>query len=109
MISDAEREQLAQEKLRKMQEPGYTDAFSKMMKTMADHGNRERFNLIRRLPYITSPTLFLLGRGDPSSEVAEKIHGLVPGSKLVIIEDGAHQVHYENTDQFAKACIEFLG
>ena len=108
-LSDPERQALVQEKLLKIQEPDYHDAFARMMKTMADHDNRKRFNLIRRLPYITSPTLFLLGRGDPSSEVGEKIQALVPGSRLVIVEEGAHQVHYENKEAFSKAVIEFLG
>ena len=108
-VTDSDREQLVRAKAAKAAEPGYFEAFDRMMKTMADHENRERFSLIRRLPAITSPTLFLLGRGDPSSEVAEKIHALVPGSKLVIIEDGAHQVHYENAARFAKEVTDFLG
>jgi len=108
-LSEHEREALVRDKMAKAAEPGYFAAFDKMMKTMADHENRERFNLLRRLPSITSPTLFLLGRGDPSSEVAKKIQSLVPGSKLVIIEDGAHQVHYENAEEFSKAVTEFLG
>lgn len=108
-LSEPEREALVREKIAKAAEPGYFPAFDKMMKTMADHENRDRFSLLRRLPATTSPTLFLLGRGDPSSEVANKIQALVPGSKLVIIEAGAHQVHYENAEEFSKAVIEFLG
>jgi pimeloyl-ACP methyl ester carboxylesterase len=108
MIGDDEREALVSEKLRKIQEAGYHDAFARMMKTMADHENRKRFNLIRRLPLITAPTLFLLGRGDPSSEVGQKLLNITPRSSLVIIEDGAHQVHYENAAQFSKAVTEFL-
>lgn len=107
-LSAPEREALIQEKLHKVQEPGYTEAHAKMMKTMADHTNRARFNLIRRLPRVMAPTLFLLGRHDPSSEMAEKLQGLVPGSRLHIIEEGGHQVHYENTEEFSKNVVEFL-
>jgi len=108
MLSTEEQEALVAEKVKKIGEPGYHDAFAKMMKTMADHENRKRFNLIRRLPHVTAPTLFLLGRGDPSSEVAEQLESVTPGSKVVIIEDGAHQVHYENAEQFSKAVVDFL-
>lgn len=109
MLSEAEREEIVKEKVARLEEPGYADAHASMMKTMADPKNRERFNLLRRLPTITAPTLFLLGRGDPTSEVADKLQGLVPGSQVVIVEDGAHQVHYENADQFSKAVLDFLG
>ena len=79
------------------------------MSTMSDHENRKIYNLIRRLPFLTMPTLFLLGKGDPSYEVAEKLQALVPGSSLHIIEDGAHQVHYDNTEEFSRVVKEFLG
>jgi pimeloyl-ACP methyl ester carboxylesterase len=108
MLSESEREDLVQAKLRRLQEPGYADAHGSMMKTMADPANRERFNLLRRLPTITAPTLFLLGRGDPTSEVADKLTSLVPGSRAIIVEDGAHQVHYENSKEFGTAVLDFL-
>jgi pimeloyl-ACP methyl ester carboxylesterase len=107
-MADDEMESLMQEKLQKLGDLAYTAAFASMMKTMADHGNRERYSLIRRLPYLSSPTLFVLGRGDPSSEVAERIQSLVPGSRVALIEDGAHQVHYENVDEFCTNVIDFL-
>ena len=107
--SESEIDALVQEKMRKLAAPGFAEAFGKMMKTMANHDNRARFNLIRRLPTMTMPTLFVIGRGDPSSEHAAKLGSVTPNSKVVMIEDGAHQVHYENTDEFAKAVIEFLG
>ena len=107
-VSEAEAEALVQEKIRKLHEPGYAEAFKSTMTTMADHGNRAQFNLIRRLPLTPVPTLFVIGKGDPSSEVAEKLKGLVAGSELHIIEDGAHQVHYENAEEFCKVVTEFL-
>jgi pimeloyl-ACP methyl ester carboxylesterase len=109
MLPESERDEIVKKKVARLEEPGYADAHGSMMKTMADPKNRERFNLLRRLPAITAPTLFLLGRGDPTSEVADKLQALVPGSQFVIVEDGAHQVHYENADQFAKAVVDFLG
>ncbi|HEY3115955.1 MAG TPA: alpha/beta hydrolase [Chloroflexota bacterium] len=107
-LSESEREALIQEKLQKVSELGYTEAHAQMMKTMADSANRSRFILMRRLPHIKVPTLFILGRHDPSSELADKLVSLVPGSRAIVIEDGGHQVHYENTDEFCKAVIDFL-
>ena len=107
-LSESERESLVQEKVRRLQDADYVEAHASMMKTMSDPMKRERFNLLRRLPLIKSPTLFLLGRGDPTSEVAEKLTGLVQGSQAIIVEDGAHQVHYENAKEFAPAVLDFL-
>jgi pimeloyl-ACP methyl ester carboxylesterase len=109
MLSEQERESLVKQKMAKLNEPAFAEAFGKMMKTMAYHENRARFGLMRRLPHYTMPTLFLLGRGDPSSEVADKIKAATPNSQVYIIETGAHQVHYENTEEFAKAVVDFLG
>lgn len=108
-LTESEQEDLVQEKLRKLHEPGHAEAYGQMMKTMADPANRSRFNLLRRLPTFSMPTLLLLGKGDPSSEHGEELQRLVPGSRLHIIQDGAHQVHYENTEEFCKAVSEFLG
>lgn len=109
MLSEVERVDLAQRKMQRIREPGYHEAFAKMMKTMADHENRKRFNLERRLPHLEMPTLFLLGRGDPSSAVAEKLGTITPNAKTYIIENGAHQVHYENTEEFCRVVKDFLG
>ena len=108
-LSDTEQAALAEEKLRKLHEPGFAEAYGQMMKTMADPTNRARFNLLRRLPYLTMPTLFLLGKGDPSSQRGEELRALVPGSQLHVIEDGGHQIHYENTEEFCRVIIDFLG
>ncbi len=107
--SDAEVDDLVRAKMQKMSEPGYMDAFSNMMRTMANVDNRARFSLIRRLPSMKMPILFVIGRGDPSSEHVDKLLSVTPNAKAVVIEDGAHQVHYENVDQFSNAVIDFLG
>jgi pimeloyl-ACP methyl ester carboxylesterase len=108
-LSESEREALIKQKVAKLNEPGFAEAHGQMMKTMADGTNRVRFNLLRRMPHITAPTLLLLGKGDPSSEHGKDLQALIPGSQLHIIEDGAHQVHYENTDEFCKVVAGFLG
>jgi pimeloyl-ACP methyl ester carboxylesterase len=107
-LSDAEKDAITKEKIDRLSEPGYLDAYNSMMRTMADHENRKEYNLIRRLPTFKMPTFFLIGRGDPSSEHAEKLQSLVPGSRMHIIETGAHQVHYENQEEFASQILDFF-
>jgi pimeloyl-ACP methyl ester carboxylesterase len=109
MLSADEQNALVDEKVKKMAEPGFFEAFASMMKTMADHRNRKEYVLTRRLPHTPVPTLFLIGRGDPSSDVTDKLKEMTPGSQVYIIETGAHQVHYENTEEFCKAAMDFLG
>jgi pimeloyl-ACP methyl ester carboxylesterase len=108
-VDPAEAEALVQQKIAKLNEPGFGDAFKSTMITMSNHDNRKRFNLIRRLPTMKMPMLFVIGRGDPSSEVVDQLQKVAPTAKIHIIEEGAHQVHYENTDEFSKVISEFLG
>jgi len=108
-VDPAEAEALVKEKIAKLNEPGYGDAFKSTMTTMSNHDNRARFNLIRRLPTMKVPMLFVIGRGDPSSEVVEQLKKAAPTAKIHVIEDGAHQVHYENTEEFSKVITEFFG
>ena len=108
-MSKSEQEALVQEKVRELNAPDHAAMYGQMMKTMADPANRSRFNLLRRLPSVTAPTLLLLGKGDPSSEHGEELRRLMPDARLHVIQDGAHQVHYENTEEFCRELVEFLG
>lgn len=107
--SAAEIEALAKQKVAKASESGYMDAYNSMMKTMADHANRKRFNLMRKLPHITAPSLFVLGRHDPTAEMAEQLVKALPGSRFHVIESGGHQVHYEQPEEFCENVLDFLG
>lgn len=105
---ESERAALAKEKVSRASEPGYMDAFNGMMLTMAAIENRARFNLTRRLPHFESPTFFLLGRHDPTSEKAEELVKLTPNSRYYIIEEGGHQIHYEQPEEFCENTLDFL-
>lgn len=50
-----------------------------------------RFDVTARLPQIAAPTLIVAGRSDhiAPAAVAEQMHALIPGSRLVLI-DGGH-------------------
>jgi pimeloyl-ACP methyl ester carboxylesterase len=108
-MDPAEVDALVKAKIDKMKEPGYADAFKSTMTTMSNAANRKRFYLGRRLTYTKVPTLLIIGRGDPSSEVVDQLQKMAPNAKIHIIETGAHQVHYENTEEFCKVIADFLG
>ena len=62
------------------------------------------------LSSIAVPTLLLYGSADVRSplDVAESMHAMIPGSKLVVIPDGPHLIQVENAGPFNVAVREFL-
>lgn len=100
-------EALAQEKLRRVHEPGVVEAFARIMRHMGDPANRSRYALMRRLPHITAPTLFLFGKTDAAAQYAEEAARLTPDARLVVLEAG-HRLHIEIPEAFSKAVVEFL-
>jgi 3-oxoadipate enol-lactonase len=73
-------------------------------------GMAEREDQTDRLSQINVPTLIVVGREDPITPPAdsEKMHQLISGSKLVVIENASHVSNIEQPDQFNRALIEFL-
>lgn len=57
------------------------------------------------------PTLIVHGRNDSLIPYAngERIHQLIPGSRLVTIEDCGHMVNWEKPEQVVNAISDFLG
>lgn len=62
------------------------------------------------LPRIDVPTLLLWGEADDAAPVrlADEIHALVPGSKLVILPHLGHNVHIDNPNLTYGAIERFL-
>jgi len=64
-----------------------------------------------RLGAITARTLLI--SGGPSSHVGreslERMCGLIPDCRLVVIEDAGHRVHGSKPEEFAAVAGEFLG
>lgn len=76
-------------------------------------GKREaanNFDLRQCLPKVMSSTLILTGTADrvilPSS--SEILKSLIPGSKLVTVENGSHMFFIENAKTFDRAVLDFL-
>ncbi|MEV7152622.1 alpha/beta hydrolase [Streptomyces sp. NPDC093084] len=59
---------------------------------------------------LTVPALVLAGRHDFICGVrwAEELHGLIPGSKLLVLEDSGHFGHVEEPEAFARAVTDFV-
>lgn len=65
----------------------------------------------RWLPDVQVPTLILAAGADALCPVArhEEIHDLVPGSRLVVLEDVGHLSTLEAPDRLAEVLAEWLG
>lgn len=95
---------------RTQQVPGALEAYQKILRHMNNPLTRQRYNTVRRLPYVTAPTLVVWGRQDSTNalELGENTHRLIPGSKLVIVEDCDHFIPTEKPEEFNRALLEFL-
>jgi len=61
-----------------------------------------------KLPLVKCPTLVLSATHDPFYVVAERIHQLVPKSKIKIIENGPTDISRVWPKEFATAILDFL-
>jgi len=108
--SDVDFEALADKEYAKAQIPGAVEAYQRILNHMNNPITRARYNTLRRMPYITAPTLVLWGRQDSTNalELGQQTHQLIKGSKMVIIEDCDHFIPTERPDEFNKALLDFL-
>lgn len=69
-----------------------------------------RLHYIERLKAIQAPTLIVVGRQDLGTpvEISEMMHGMIPQSKLVIIDDAAHLSSINQPEKFNDVLISFL-
>ena len=72
---------------------------------------RQRYNTLRRLPYVKTPALILWGRNDAVNDVsmAEALHAGIKGSRLAVFEETGHNVQGERPAEFAREVLAFLG
>jgi len=104
-------EPIVQHYVNKLQTPAQTEGFAKVMRHMTNPLTRQRYNVLRRLPYISSPTLILWGRNDQVNELAmgEALNKGIKGSKLVVFEETGHGVPQERPEEFCRELRAFLG
>jgi pimeloyl-ACP methyl ester carboxylesterase len=104
-------DELAATFIHKRDLPGHPEAFAKVMRHMTNPLTRQRYNILRRLPFITVPTLVLWGRDDPVNsleEVGMPTANGIPNAKLIVYDKTGHGVPAEQPEQFARDVIEFL-
>lgn len=102
---------MADREYAKAQIPGAVEAYQKILNHMNNGLTRQRYNTIRRLPHIKAPTLVVWGRQDSTNsydEMAKQTADLIPGARLVTIEDCDHFIPTEKADEFNRALLEFL-
>ncbi|TMC48904.1 MAG: alpha/beta hydrolase [Chloroflexi bacterium] len=72
---------------------------------------RQRYNTLRRLPFITVPTLVVWGRDDPINSLAEggmpTANG-IPGARLIVYDNTGHSVPWEQPVRFPGDVLDFL-
>jgi 3-oxoadipate enol-lactonase len=80
--------------------PGYITAAKAVMK----------FDVIDKLPRITTPTIVLCGDGDPGTPPAgnKLIAAQIPGARYFEIEDARHLANVERREQFNRIMLEWL-
>ncbi|WP_102107927.1 alpha/beta fold hydrolase [Oceaniglobus roseus] len=74
------------------------------------HALQNRIDQSEHLSRIACPTLVLCGRDDALCPVArhEMMHGLIPGSRLVVIENAGHMPTLENPEETTAALADWL-
>ncbi len=87
------------------------DRFSGLMQHMSTPENRVRYNLERRLPMVSSPTLVLWGTDDAVNALSlgERTVELIPKSELVTFSGAGHALVAERPAEVATAITTFLG
>jgi pimeloyl-ACP methyl ester carboxylesterase len=102
---------IVEQYVNKVTNPVHTGAFAKVMKHMTNPMTRERYNVLRRLPHIKSPTLILWGDDDKVNDLAlgETLRDGIKGSKLVVFPATGHGVPQEKPADFSREVLAFLG
>jgi pimeloyl-ACP methyl ester carboxylesterase len=107
---DVETARLVDEALKKTEVPGALQSYRKILAHMNDPVNRRHYNTLRRLPFITAPTLIVWGANDTVNgmEMGQEIHRRIAGSQFVVLENCGHFVPTECPEEFNRLLLEFL-
>jgi pimeloyl-ACP methyl ester carboxylesterase len=108
--STVDIDRLVEQYVRMTENGEWVEAFGKIMKHMTTPLTRTRYNTLRRLPYITAPTLIIWGRDDQVNalEMGEETHRRIPNSRFIVLDDTGHGVPTERPEEFNRLLLEFL-
>jgi pimeloyl-ACP methyl ester carboxylesterase len=107
---DMDGQHYLDEYLKKGADPAHGEAFAKVMRHMTNPMTRQRYNTLRRLPFIKPPTLVIWGRDDQTNALSmgEDLQRGIPGSRLVVFDNTGHGVPQERPQEFVKELLAFL-
>ena len=109
-IDAALMEELVKPYIAKTAMAEHGEAFGNVMKHMTNPMTRTRYNTLRRMPFITAPTLVVWGRDDKTNalELGEATHAAIKGSELIVYDNCGHGVPQEKPDEFNRDVLAFL-
>jgi 2-hydroxy-6-oxonona-2,4-dienedioate hydrolase len=106
-----ELEELVAPYIAKREMPGHAQAFAKVMRHMTEPRTRQRYNTLRRLPFIKVPTLVIWGRDDAVNSLDEvgmpTVNG-IPNARMIVYDKTGHSVPWEQPERFSRDVLEFL-
>jgi pimeloyl-ACP methyl ester carboxylesterase len=96
--------------IQKIDMPGHGEAFAKVMKHMTNPMTRQRYNTLRRLPFIKAPTLVVWGRDDATNalEMGEATAAAIPGARLEVFDETGHGLPQQRPERFNELVLAFL-
>lgn len=96
--------------LKKTRDPIQVEAYGKVMRHMTNPETRTRYNTLRRLPLISTPTLIVWGTNDQTNDIAmaHELNDGIKDSKLVTFEGAGHMIPNERSDDWAREVRSFL-
>jgi pimeloyl-ACP methyl ester carboxylesterase len=101
-------EALVQEKLSKINEPGFKAAYTKVMLSMGNPTNRERYALIHRLPHMRLPVLILIADKDEAAMgLKDEVAAAAKTGEVRVIASG-HRMHIEDPELFATTVRDYI-
>jgi pimeloyl-ACP methyl ester carboxylesterase len=97
--------------LDKAADPAHGEAFAKVMRHMTNPMTRQRYNTVRRLPFIKVPTMILWGTDDKTNDISmgHTLHEGIKGSQMVTFLGAGHGIYTDQPAEYVKAVLEFLG
>ena len=103
-------DEMAAPYIKKRDLPGHDQAFAKVMRHMTNPTTRQRYNTLRRMPFIKAPTVVIWGRDDKTNalEMGEETAQAIPGAKLIVYDNTGHGVPTERAEDFNRDALAFL-
>jgi len=107
---EIDAQHVLQQYLDKAADPKQGEAFAKVMRHMTNPMTRQRYNTLRRLPFIKVPTLVVWGTADQTNDIsmAHDLQKGIPGARLVTLEGAGHGTTQERPEEWTKAVRDFF-